>query len=37
MLMLRNWASDAVYYTELPSTPLGSNSTKQRRYARLKK
>jgi hypothetical protein len=31
-----NWASVALHYMELPSTPLGSNSTKQRRHAGLR-
>jgi hypothetical protein len=33
--MLHNWTS-APHYTGMPSTPLGSNSTKQRRYAGLR-
>jgi hypothetical protein len=35
-LVLYNWASDVVYNTGLPSTPLGSNSIKQVRYAGLR-
>eukprot|EP01047_Picozoa_sp_COSAG01_P011837 COSAG01_NODE_523_length_15948_cov_161.993690_3_plen_97_part_00 len=36
MLTLHNWESVALHCMQLPSTPLGSNSTKQRRYTGLR-